>query len=175
MATATREAKQPANDLPEWARYIVARWGLHSKAIDPPIWERIFDRCLREWTAQEIMETVDWQKSEGQSWKKPDSADSIIIAVRCYRKRGSYKEPPSSRKDLDPDRVNANARAMKAARTNLDRWKILCEGSPTLPECQRLDEWAENTFPDWERDRQEIKRRVARDLRLASEGMLKMA
>jgi hypothetical protein len=173
MATARTKSRvtAEAHDLPEWARYIIARWGLHTKAVDPEIWERIFTRCLgKDWTEQEIMETVDWQKSEGQNWKKPDSADSIVLAVRTFRKRAHSKPMPRD-KELDPDRVNEIARAMKGAPDNAARWDILCDGAKTLKECQKLDDWAAERFDGWDADVTEIKRDMAHGIRAAMAGI----
>jgi hypothetical protein len=88
MATATREVKTTgaAATWPEWARYLKARFGLHTAAIDHEAWAMVFADDLREWTGAEIMEAAKWMKSEGQRWKKPESADDMVVAVRTYRK-----------------------------------------------------------------------------------------
>ncbi len=75
-----------SDEWPDWARYVKARFGLHTAAIDPEAWAMVFADDLHEWSGSEIMATAKWMKSEGQRWKKPECADDLVVAVRTYRK-----------------------------------------------------------------------------------------
>ncbi len=86
MPVTTQNQAVAQHDTPQWARVLKARFGVHSMAIDVPVWERVFDEDLNEWDNDELCRVLKWMQEPGQSWKKPDCAKDLVVATWTHRK-----------------------------------------------------------------------------------------
>lgn len=85
----------------EWWKVFVARFG-RPYEFDPDMWERVLGEDLgREWSDDEVCATLKWMKSEGQVWKKVETASVLVMAVRTYRK--FLRTPPSEKESEKED------------------------------------------------------------------------
>lgn len=123
------------------------------------------DALGEDLTEEDLVETLKWvrKQREGDQYRKQPTLETLIGWVKWWR-----KEQAAWRRGNEPitgiGRIKA---AMLRARDTAERWEILCESKADFAIMQELDRWAEQRWPAYVGERDEIKRNIAASLREA--------
>jgi hypothetical protein len=107
----------------------------------------------------ELCEVLRWvrKKREGDQRRQRPTLETLIGWVKWYRKEQAAARR-GWRHDTDEGIIGLCKSAMLKAKTNFDRWNIMCDPniyadahrSTTVDECRELETWAQSRWPEFE-------------------------